>query len=56
MKPTERNMTAKMPANTPGPKIATNSNAQMMVLTERLETKINRPTHKVILFGVVFWR
>ena len=54
MKPIDRNITARMPASTPGPKMATNSRAQMMVFTERLDTRINRPSHRVALFGVVF--
>ncbi len=40
---------ARMPASAPGPKIATNSSAQMMVLTERLVTRMTRPSQSVAL-------
>ena len=54
MNPIERNMIATMPATTPGPKIATNSSAQMIVFTDREVTRISRPSHRVTRFGVVF--
>lgn len=52
--PRERKMIANMPASTPGPKMATNSSAQMIVFTDRLETRMNRPSQSVARLGVVF--
>ncbi len=47
-------MIATIPATMPGPKIATKSSAQMIVLTDREVTRISRPSQSVARFGVVF--
>ena len=44
---------AQMPATSPGPKMATKSRAHTMVLTERVATRINRPSHHRSGWGVV---
>ena len=53
MNPIDRNMIATIPAMMPGPKMATNNSAQMIVLTDRDDTRMNRPIHRVTTLGVV---
>ena len=55
MKPMERKLIAKIPANTPGPMIETSKSDQIRELIEREETMIKRAIGRTNLeLGVVF--